>query len=55
MRTDAPQIQLAPSAYWGARIAPQDAKQIVLGGAADPGGHGLAPPNRVRWAFARSD
>jgi len=28
--------------------------KIVLTGAADPMGHGLAPPNRIRWALARA-
>jgi len=54
-RTDAPQIALSASPYWAARATPLDAKQIILSGAADPSGHGLGPPNRIRWAFARSD
>jgi len=26
-----------------------------LSGGADPLGHGLAPPNRIRWALARAN
>lgn len=51
-RTDAPAIALAASNYWGG-AAPRETQQIVLSGAADPLGHGLSPPNRVRWALAR--
>jgi uncharacterized heparinase superfamily protein len=54
LRTDALDIQIVRSIYWGGRAVPQDTLQIVLSGAADPMGHGLAPPNRVRWALARS-
>lgn len=53
LRTDAPNVVIAPSTYWGGR-APREALQIVLSGEADPMGHGLAPPNRIRWALARS-
>jgi hypothetical protein len=28
--------------------------QILLTGEADPLGRGLAPPNRIRWALART-
>jgi uncharacterized heparinase superfamily protein len=52
-RTDAPGVDLAASIYWGGRVVPQETTQIVLTGHADPMGHGLAPPNRVRWALAR--
>ena len=52
-RTDAPELELASSIYWGGRTVPQESLQIVLSGEADPMGHGLAPPNRVRWALAR--
>lgn len=55
LRTDAPNVSLQPSAYWGGRGGPQDSLQIVLNGAADPLGHGLGPPNRIRWALARSE
>ncbi|MGE3143295.1 MAG: heparinase II/III family protein [Hyphomonadaceae bacterium] len=55
LRTDAPAVTLAQSAYWGGRVLPQETMQIVLQGAADPMGHGLGPPNRIRWALARSD
>ncbi len=51
-RTDAPGVAIAPSTYWGG-TAPRETSQIVLSGGADPMGHGLAPPNRVRWALAR--
>ncbi len=54
-RTDAPHVALMESAYWGGRAAPQDTQQIVLSGHADPMGHGLGPPNRIRWAFARGE
>jgi uncharacterized heparinase superfamily protein len=53
LRTDAPNISIAPSTYWGGRT-PRETLQIVLSGEADPMGHGLAPPNRIRWALARS-
>jgi uncharacterized heparinase superfamily protein len=54
LRTDAPEIAIEPSIYWGGRTVPRDALQIVLSGEADPMGHGLAPPNRIRWALTRS-
>jgi uncharacterized heparinase superfamily protein len=54
LRTDAPEINVLKSIYWGGR-APKDCLQIVLDGKADPMGHGLAPPNRIRWALSRSD
>lgn len=54
LRTDAPEIAIEPSTYWGGRQVPQESHQIVLSGAADPMGHGLAPPNRIRWALARA-
>lgn len=54
-RTDAPGVELTESAYWGGRIVPQETQQIVLSGEADPMGHGLGPPNRLRWALARVD
>lgn len=53
LRTDAPEIAIEPSIYWGGP-APRESWQIVLSGAADPMGHGLAPPNRIRWALART-
>lgn len=53
LRTDAPVIAMDPSTYWGGPV-PRDSLQIVLSGAADPMGHGLAPPNRIRWALARA-
>jgi uncharacterized heparinase superfamily protein len=53
LRTDAPNIDIAPSIYWGG-ASPVESLQIVLSGAADPMGHGLAPPNRIRWALARA-
>jgi uncharacterized heparinase superfamily protein len=52
LRTDAPGIVIDASIYWGG-AQPRESLQIVLSGAADPMGHGLAPPNRVRWALAR--
>lgn len=52
LRTDAAEISIAVSAYWGGS-APTDTLQIVLAGLADPMGHGLAPPNRIRWALTR--
>lgn len=52
-KTDAPDIAIEPSIYWGGP-APRETLQIVLSGEADPMGHGLAPPNRVRWALARA-
>lgn len=55
LRTDAPKVAIEPSIYWGGRIVPQDSAQIVISGAADPMGHGLGPPNRIRWALARAD
>jgi uncharacterized heparinase superfamily protein len=51
-RTDAPASAATASIYWGGP-EPRDAQQIVLSGDADPMGHGLSPPNRVRWALAR--
>jgi len=54
LRTDAPEIAIEPSIYWGGAIVPQESLKIVLNGAADPMGHGLAPPNRIRWALARA-
>ncbi|MES1200933.1 MAG: heparinase II/III family protein [Pseudomonadota bacterium] len=54
-RTDAPNVAIEPSTYWAGRVVPQDTRQIVLSGAADPMGHGLSAPNRIRWALARSD
>ncbi|MBI3437615.1 MAG: heparinase II/III family protein [Proteobacteria bacterium] len=54
LRTDAPAINIEPSIYWGGAIVPQESLQIVLSGEADPMGHGLAPPNRIRWALART-
>lgn len=53
LRTDAPDIAVEPSIYWGGQT-PRDALQIVLTGEADPMGHGLAPPNRIRWALTRA-
>jgi len=52
LRTDAPDIEIAPSIYWGG-ANPRESLQIVLSGEADPMGHGLAPPNRIRWALSR--
>lgn len=54
LRTDAPEIAVEPSTYWGG-AAPRESLQITLSGEADPMGHGLAPPNRIRWALTRSD
>ncbi|WP_395646862.1 heparinase II/III family protein [Terricaulis sp.] len=54
LRTDATEIEILRSTYWGGKTVPRDTLQIVLTGAADPMGHGLGPPNRVRWALARS-
>lgn len=53
LRTDAPGIAIEPSIYWGGRSA-RESWQIVLSGEADPMGHGLAPPNRIRWALTRA-
>ncbi len=53
LRTDAPNIAIEPSIYWGGDI-PLESHQITLSGEADPMGHGLSPPNRVRWALARN-
>lgn len=53
LRTDAPAIAIEPSIYWGGRMV-RESWQIVLSGEADPMGHGLAPPNRIRWALARA-
>ncbi len=53
LRTDAPNISIEPSIYWGGRTV-RETHQIVLSGEADPMGHGLAPPNRIRWALARA-
>ncbi|MBC7769994.1 MAG: heparinase II/III family protein [Phycisphaerales bacterium] len=53
LRTDAPLINVEPSTYWGGHF-PRDTQQITLSGGADPLGHGLAPPNRIRWALARA-
>jgi uncharacterized heparinase superfamily protein len=52
LKTDAPEIVIEPSIYWGG-AEPRESLQIVLSGEADPMGHGLAPPNRIRWALAR--
>jgi uncharacterized heparinase superfamily protein len=54
LRTDAPEIAIEPSIYWGGAVVPQESLQIVLSGEADPMGHGLGPPNRIRWALARA-
>lgn len=51
-KTDAPGFSIEPSIYWGGP-APRETLQIVLSGEADPMGHGLGPPNRVRWALAK--
>lgn len=53
LRTDAPDIAIDPSIYWGGP-APRESLQIVLSGEADPMGHGLSPPNRIRWALTRA-
>jgi len=53
LRTDAPDIAVEPSIYWGGQT-PRESLQIVLTGEADPMGHGLAPPNRIRWALTRA-
>ncbi len=52
-KTDAPDIAIQPSIYWGGP-EPRDTLQIVLSGEADPLGHGLSPPNRLRWALAKA-
>jgi uncharacterized heparinase superfamily protein len=54
LRTDAPEIAIEASIYWGGKSVPRESLQIVLSGAADPMGHGLAPPNRIRWALTRA-
>jgi uncharacterized heparinase superfamily protein len=54
LRTDAPDVVIEPSIYWGGKTVPRDSLQIMLSGDADPMGHGLAPPNRIRWALARA-
>jgi len=54
LRTDAPLINIEPSTYWGGHF-PRDTHQITLSGGADPLGHGLSPPNRIRWALARAN
>jgi uncharacterized heparinase superfamily protein len=53
LRTDAPDIAIEPSIYWGG-AAPRESHQITLSGEADPMGHGLSPPNRIRWALTRA-
>lgn len=53
LRTDAPEIAVEPSIYWGG-AALSESLQITLSGEADPMGHGLAPPNRIRWALTRA-
>jgi uncharacterized heparinase superfamily protein len=53
LRTDAPEVSIEASIYWGGQ-SPRETLQIVLGGEADPMGHGLAPPNRMRWALTRA-
>src|SRR5690606_8105341 len=55
LRTDAPDVAIEPSIYWGGKVIPRDALQIVLSGEADPMGHGLAPPNRLRWALTSAN
>ncbi len=55
LRTDAPKIELAQSTYLSGRAGRQESWQIVLSGEADPMGHGLGPPNRIRWALARGE
>ncbi len=52
LKTDAPDIAIEPSIYWGGPNV-RESLQIVLSGQADPMGHGLAPPNRLRWALTR--
>ena len=54
LRTDASDIQVAPSVYWGGQSS-EETQQLVLHGKADPMGHGLGPPNRIRWALTRAD
>ncbi|MBY0563974.1 MAG: heparinase II/III family protein [Hyphomonadaceae bacterium] len=54
LKTDAPEIAIEPSIYWGS-AEPRESFQIVLSGEADPMGHGLAPPNRVRWALTKAE
>ena len=53
LRTDAPEVTIVPSIYWGG-AAPRESLHITLSGEADPMGHGLSPPNRIRWALARA-
>jgi len=53
LRTDAPGIEIEESIYWGGESV-RETHQIVLSGEADPMGHGLAPPNRIRWALTRA-
>jgi uncharacterized heparinase superfamily protein len=53
LRTDAPDIAIEASIYWGGQ-SPRESLQITLTGEADPMGHGLSPPNRIRWALVRS-
>ncbi len=53
LRTDAPEIAIEPSIYWGGPSV-RETHQIVLSGEADPMGHGLGPPNRIRWALTRA-
>jgi uncharacterized heparinase superfamily protein len=53
LRTDAPAIAIEASIYWGGQT-PRESHQITLSGEADPMGHGLAPPNRIRWALTRN-
>lgn len=55
LRTDAPHVAIELSIYWGGKIVPREALQIVLSGEADPMGHGLGPPNRIRWALTRAN
>ena len=53
LRTDAPEVSIEPSIYWGGESV-RESHQIVLAGEADPMGHGLGPPNRIRWALSRA-
>lgn len=45
-------VSVEPSMYWG-RGASETALQLVIRGAAEPGGDGSKHPNRIRWSLTR--
>ena len=55
LRTDAPSIAIETSIYWGGAHRAAKRTRSCSPAKPIPMGHGLAPPNRIRWALARAD